>query len=76
MSQSQLSEKQLLGLKMMQEFFGEELFTALRSKARDDLPNKIGAEYLAEVCFSSYAQPGLDFRDRSLLNLGMLVALN
>ncbi|KAL4798069.1 AhpD-like protein [Aspergillus venezuelensis] len=76
MSQSQLSEKQLLGLNMMQEFFGEELFAALRAKARDDLPNKIGAEYLAEVCFSSYARPGLSFRDRTIMNLGMLVALN
>ncbi|KAL2837075.1 AhpD-like protein [Aspergillus pseudodeflectus] len=73
---SQLSEKQLLGLNMMQEFLGEELFSALRAKARDDLPGKVGAEYIAEVCFSSYARPGLEFRDRALMNLGMLVALN
>lgn len=43
---------------------------------RDDLPNKVGAEYIAEVCFSSYARPELKFRERSLINIGMLIALN
>ncbi len=28
------------------------------------------------MCFSSYARPELQFRDRSLINLGMLIALN
>ncbi|KAH6876609.1 4-carboxymuconolactone decarboxylase [Thelonectria olida] len=70
------TEKQLVGVKMMHEFFGEDLFNALRSNSRDDLPSQVGVEYLAEVCFSSYARPGLDFKSRSLMNLGMLIALN
>ncbi|KAF5000079.1 hypothetical protein FDECE_11299 [Fusarium decemcellulare] len=90
-----LSSNELLGLKMMQEFFGEELFSALRSSSvshsrdmmlwirktdrfwqRDDLSSEVGGQYLAEVCFSSYARPGLTFKDRSLMNMAMLIALN
>lgn len=29
-----------------------------------------------EVCFTGYARPGLAFRERSLMNLAMLIALN
>lgn len=32
-------------------------------------------DYIHEVCFSAYARPGLELRERSLLNLGMLIAL-
>ncbi|KAF3809854.1 4-carboxymuconolactone decarboxylase [Colletotrichum gloeosporioides] len=71
-----LTEKQLLGLKMMNEFFGEDLFNELREASRDDFPSKVGSEYIAETCFSSYARPGLTFQQRSLMNLGMLIALN
>ncbi|KAJ3580288.1 hypothetical protein NPX13_g273 [Xylaria arbuscula] len=42
----------------------------------DDLPNRIGAEYIAEVCFASYARQELQFRDRSLMNMALLIALN
>ena len=28
------------------------------------------------VCFASYDRPGLSFRERSLMNLAMLIALN
>jgi hypothetical protein len=67
-----LTEKQLLGVKMMHELFGPELFDAhkansvglartegeslvLTTAQRDDLPSKVGAEYITETCFSSYA---------------------
>lgn len=40
------------------------------------MASKVGAEYIAEVCFSSYARPGLTFKDRALMNIGMLIALN
>lgn len=43
---------------------------------RDDLFTKTAKEYLAEVCFSSYARPDLTFRERSLMNIAMLIALN
>lgn len=33
-------------------------------------------DYVHEVCFASYARPDLEFRERCLLNLGMLIALN
>ncbi|RSL65519.1 hypothetical protein BHE90_005212 [Fusarium euwallaceae] len=71
-----LTEKQLLGVKMMHEFFGQDLFDALKANSRDDLPSKVGAEYIAETCFSSYARPGLSFQQRSLMNIAMLIALN
>ncbi|KAJ5457666.1 Carboxymuconolactone decarboxylase [Penicillium sp. IBT 31633x] len=70
------SEKVLLGAQMTKEFLGEELLTELRKQARDDIFNKTSQEYIAEVCFSSYARPGLKFRERSLMNLAMLTALN
>lgn len=28
------------------------------------------------MCFSSYARPGLEFKERSLVNIGMMIALN
>ncbi|KAJ3461059.1 hypothetical protein MRS44_011926 [Fusarium solani] len=48
-----LTEKQLLGVKMMHELFGPELFDAHKANSRDDLPSKVGAEYITETCFSS-----------------------
>ena len=43
---------------------------------KDDLPSRIGTEYIAEICFSSYARPGLEFKDRCFMNIAMLIALN
>lgn len=43
---------------------------------RDDLPSKVSAEYIAENCFSGYANKTLAFRERSILNLGIMIALN
>lgn len=42
---------------------------------RDDIFTKTSQEYITEVCFSSYARPGLKFRERSLMNIAMLTAL-
>ncbi|KAL2782722.1 AhpD-like protein [Aspergillus keveii] len=73
---SEPTPNKLLGVQKMLEFFGEEHFKDLRSNSRDDLATKIGGEYLAEVCFSGYARPELTFRERSLMNIAMLIALN
>lgn len=32
-------------------------------------------EFISEVCFSGYARGGLEFRERALMNLAMLIAL-
>lgn len=40
-----------------------------------DIFTKTSQEYIAEVCFSSYARPGLEFRERSFMNIAMLIAL-
>ncbi|KAH8879253.1 CMD-domain-containing protein, partial [Thozetella sp. PMI_491] len=42
----------------------------------DDVFSRTSQEYIAEVCFSSYARPGFSLRDRSLMNIAMLIALN
>ncbi|KAK5991598.1 4-carboxymuconolactone decarboxylase [Cladobotryum mycophilum] len=73
---TQPSEKLFLGAQMAAQFFGPEILEDIQKQARDDLPSKVGAEYFAEVCFSGYARPGLKFRDRCLINIGMLIALN
>ncbi|KAL0935782.1 carboxymuconolactone decarboxylase [Colletotrichum truncatum] len=73
---SQPSEKFILGAQMSQQFLGEKLFEEIRQHSRDDLPSNVGSTYIAEVCFSSYARPELTFRDRSLMNIGILIALN
>ncbi|KAJ5961369.1 Carboxymuconolactone decarboxylase [Penicillium vulpinum] len=70
------SEKMILGAQMSKEFLGEELLSSLRKDASNDIFAKASQEYIAEVCFSSYARPGLKFRERSLMNISMLTALN
>ncbi|KAJ5392034.1 Carboxymuconolactone decarboxylase [Penicillium cosmopolitanum] len=70
------SEKVILGAQMSKEFLGEELLTKLRANTSDDIFTRTSQEYIAEVCFSSYARPGLKFRERSLMNIAMLTALN
>ncbi|KAH6975462.1 AhpD-like protein [Ilyonectria sp. MPI-CAGE-AT-0026] len=73
---SQPSEKLLLGAQMTQKFLGEEILERIQETSRNDLPTQIGSEYIAEVCFSSYARPELQFRERSLMNIAMMIALN
>jgi len=36
---------------------------------------KTSMEFIYETCFAAYARPGLEFRDRSLMNIAMLIAL-
>lgn len=50
--------------------------TLMSLQKRNDLPSKISAEYIAEVCFSSYARPGLELKERSFMNIAMMIALN
>ncbi|KAH7152642.1 AhpD-like protein [Dactylonectria macrodidyma] len=73
---SQPSEKLLLGAQMTQKFLGEEMLERIQETSRNDLPAQVGAEYIAEVCFSSYARPELQFKERSLMNIAMMIALN
>lgn len=61
---------------MTQKFLGEEMLERIQETSRNDLPAQIGSEYIAEVCFSSYARPELQFRERSLMNIAMMIALN
>ncbi|KAK7221515.1 hypothetical protein V2G26_009518 [Clonostachys chloroleuca] len=72
----ELSTRVALGSKMAKDFFGEEILADIRSQSREDLPSKIASEYVNETCFASYARPHLEFRERSLLNIAMLIALN
>ena len=32
-------------------------------------------EFIWETCFASYARPGLEWKERSLMNIAMLIAL-
>ncbi|KAK1450662.1 4-carboxymuconolactone decarboxylase [Colletotrichum cuscutae] len=73
---SEPSERLVQGAQMAQAVLGAKLLSAIQEQARDDLPSKVSAEYIAEVCFSSYARPGLEFKESSLVNIGMMIALN
>jgi 4-carboxymuconolactone decarboxylase len=42
---------------------------------KDDIFTKTSFEYIWETCFSSYAREGLIWRERSLMNIAMLIAL-
>ncbi|KAL4901247.1 AhpD-like protein [Aspergillus multicolor] len=76
-SSSEDDNKLLVGVQMMQKYFGAGLLADLQAKsARNDMFTTAGQEYIAEVCFSSYARPGLSFRERCLMNIAMLAALN
>ncbi|KAH7140397.1 carboxymuconolactone decarboxylase [Dactylonectria estremocensis] len=73
---AQPSEKLLLGAQMTRQFLGQDLLDQIQASSRDDLASRVGTEYIAEVCFSSYARPGLEFKERSLMNMAMMIALN
>ncbi|KIY02271.1 uncharacterized protein Z520_02409 [Fonsecaea multimorphosa CBS 102226] len=69
-------DKIALGKKMTGKFLGEEFYQKILSSMKDDIFSKTSMEYIWETCFSSYARPGLEFRERSLMNIAMLIALN
>ncbi|KIW84397.1 hypothetical protein Z517_03647 [Fonsecaea pedrosoi CBS 271.37] len=84
---SEPDTKLAVGAKMRNEFFGSKHLEELRRDAvsgqpyspfvwKDDIFTKTASEFISEVCFSSYSRPGLKFRERSLMNIAMLVALN
>ncbi|KAL2831011.1 CMD-domain-containing protein [Aspergillus pseudoustus] len=76
MSYTPSPEKIQLGQQMSRDFLGEAVITDLqKSRSKTDIFARTSQEYIAEVCFASYARPGLKFRERSLLNIGMLIAL-
>ncbi|EXJ61033.1 hypothetical protein A1O7_05186 [Cladophialophora yegresii CBS 114405] len=60
---------------MAGKFLGQQFYDRIVANMKDDLFTKISMDYIHEVCFSAYARPDLEFRERSLLNLGMLIAL-
>jgi 4-carboxymuconolactone decarboxylase len=63
------------GLKVRREVLGAEYVDASLSKA-DDFSRPL-QELVTEYCWGAvWARPGLDRKTRSLLNLGMLTALN
>ncbi|OQV08482.1 hypothetical protein CLAIMM_12746 [Cladophialophora immunda] len=42
---------------------------------KDDIFTKTSMEYIWETCFAAYARPGLEWKERSLMNIAMLIAL-
>lgn len=40
-----------------------------------DYFSSVSEEFISEVCWSGYARPGLEFRERALMNITMLTAL-
>ncbi|KAL3484694.1 CMD-domain-containing protein [Aspergillus germanicus] len=76
MSYTPSQEKIQLGKQMSASFLGEAVIADLqKSRSKTDIFTRTTQEYISEVCFASYARPGLKFRDRSLMNIAMLTAL-
>ena len=72
MSESSLFEK---GLKVRKDVLGEDYVN--RSIAGADEFTRTMAEWSTEFCWGAlWSRPGLDRRSRSILNLGMIAALN
>ncbi|OAG37334.1 hypothetical protein AYO21_08411 [Fonsecaea monophora] len=70
------TEKFLLGQKMAVEFLGNDLVDDLRKKDKANIFTKTLMEYTLENTLSSYARPGLTFRERNLINIAIFIALN
>ncbi|KAK5055325.1 hypothetical protein LTR84_013075 [Exophiala bonariae] len=68
---SERSEKYLLGEKMVVEFLGKPY-----QLGRSDIFSETLREYTFEHTLSSYARPGLTFRERNLLNIALFIATN
>jgi 4-carboxymuconolactone decarboxylase len=63
------------GEQIMSELMGPE-YLPRRAKARNGF-NEVLQDYSAEVCFGrTWARPGIDRKQRSIINIVMLVALN
>jgi 4-carboxymuconolactone decarboxylase len=63
------------GRAVLREMMGEE-FLARRDESRSSFSATI-QDYSDEVCFGTvWSRPGIDRKQRSILNIAMLVALN
>ena len=70
-----MNERLMLGRKIRSEVLGEDIVRRRLDEA--DTFNKDFQELLTEFCWGAgWGREGLSRRDRSLLNLGMLSALN
>ncbi|KIX99562.1 uncharacterized protein Z520_05138 [Fonsecaea multimorphosa CBS 102226] len=71
----ELSEQAALGKKLSGEFLGEKFLDNVLANMKDDIFTKTSMEYIWETCFAAYARPGLEWKERSLMNIAMLIAL-
>ena len=68
-------ETKEIGRQVIRELMGAEFLEA-KDKTRNDF-NSVIQEYAEDVCFGRvWARPGIDRKQRSILNVAMLTALN
>lgn len=68
-------ETKEMGRQVIRELMGAEFLEA-KDKTRNGF-NSVIQEYAEEVCFGrTWARPGIDRKQRSILNVAMLTALN
>ncbi|KEF52106.1 uncharacterized protein A1O9_11732 [Exophiala aquamarina CBS 119918] len=72
----ELSDKAALGKQLSAQFLGEKFFATALENMKDDLFTRTSMQFVWETCFSSYARPSLKWRERALMNIVMMVALN
>ncbi|KIW29426.1 uncharacterized protein PV07_05241 [Cladophialophora immunda] len=53
----------------------QQFYDGIVANMKDDHFTQTRMDYIHEVCFSAYSRPGLDFQQRVMMNLGMLIAL-
>ncbi len=64
-----------LGRKIMRDLMGDA-FMETRDKTRNEFNGPLH-DYAEEVCFGrTWGRPGIDHKQRSILNIAMLTALN
>lgn len=70
-----MTETREVGRQIIRELVGEESF-AKRDKTRNDF-NSLFVDYAEGMCFGQvWAREGIDRKQRSILNIAMLTALN
>jgi len=75
MSSSEPSELFKQGIKIRREVLGDAYVDKALAGGSDPF-GKPGQEYVTEVCWGSWGRPGLERKQRSLLNIGILMTLN
>ncbi|KIW81845.1 hypothetical protein Z517_04871 [Fonsecaea pedrosoi CBS 271.37] len=73
--QTPSGDKLALGRQMVRKFAGDKHVDAVAATMKKDHFSKVSEEFISEVCWSGYARPGLDFKERALMNIAMLTAL-